>query len=134
MSVVSFHAAGTPAPQGSKTRTRFGFRESSDRVKPFRDAVVAAAARAADAEYLLGPLTPPYAVELWFYIAKPRTTRAEHPVAPTVGDLDKLVRAVGDALTQSGPIRDDRFIVRLYAEKAWAVDEDPGVIVRVREL
>lgn len=134
MSTVTFHVAGTPAPQGSKTRTRYGMFESSKRVKPWRDLVTRVAAQTADDEHLLRPLQAPYEVDVWFYIPKPRTTRARFPVAPTVGDLDKLVRAVGDALTKSGLIEDDRHIVTLRAEKRWAVDEEPGVIVRVKEL
>lgn len=131
---ITFHVEGTPAPQGSKVRTRFGMRESSKRVKPWRDLVHAAAIRAGDDASLLGPLTPPYRVEMWFFISKPRTTRAKHPVAPTIGDLDKLTRAVGDALTSAGLIEDDRHIIKLVAEKAWAVGEKPGVIVRVTEV
>lgn len=131
---VSFTVAGTPAPQGSKTRTRYGMFESSKRVKPWRDLVHAAAVRAGDDACLLGPLTPPYRVEMRFLIAKPRTSRAKHPVAPTIGDLDKLTRAVGDALTSAGLIEDDRHIIALTASKAWAVDENPGVTVRVTEI
>lgn len=134
MSVITFHVEGTPAPQGSKIRTRFGMRESSQRVKPWREAVTKAAIQAGDDAALLGPLTPPYRVEVWFFIQKPRTTRATHPVAPTIGDLDKLMRAVGDALTASGLIQDDRFIVKSSQEKAWAVGEKPGAIVRVTEV
>ena len=133
MSVVTFTVEGTPAPQGSKIRTRFGMRESSKRVKPWRELVQAAAAQAADSAGLFGPLEPPYRVDMWFYITKPRTTRATHPVAPTVGDLDKLARAVGDALTSAGLIEDDRHIIKLTAEKAWAGGEKPGAIIRVRE-
>lgn len=131
---VTFHVEGTPAPQGSKTRTPYGMFESSKRVKPWRDLVKDAAIRAGDEAALLEPLTPPYLVEAWFFIQKPRTTRAKHPVAPTIGDLDKLFRAVGDALVKGGLIEDDRHIVKLTAEKSWAVGEKPGVIIRVSEL
>ena len=134
MSTVTFHVPGTPAPQGSKIRTRYGMRESSQRVKPGRDVVTQCAAVAADDEHILGSLEPPYAVEMWFYIARPRTTRATHPVAPTIGDLDKLTRAVGDALTKSGLIVDDRFIIRLTAEKQWAGSDGPGAVIRVSEV
>lgn len=134
MSVVTFRVDGTPAPQGSKTRTRFGMRESSKRVKPWRDLVTKAAAITADQESLLGPLTPPYALEVWFYITKPLTTRAAHPVAPTVGDLDKLIRACGDAITQAGLIEDDRHIICITAEKAWAGEDGPGAVIRVSEV
>jgi len=134
MSVVTFRVDGTPAPQGSKVRTRFGMREASNRVKPWRDLVTKAAAITADQENLLGPLSPPYALEVWFYIPKPRTTRAAHPVAPTVGDLDKLTRACGDAITQAGLIEDDRHIIRIQAEKAWAGGDGPGAVIRVSEV
>lgn len=133
MTAITFHVSGTPAPKGSKIRTRYGMFESSKRVKPWEDLVTQAAAITADTECLLSPLTPPYRVDVWFYIAKPRTTRAKHPVAPTVGDLDKLVRAVGDALTASGLIEDDRHIIRIYAEKAWAGEDGPGAVIRVSE-
>ena len=134
MTPVSFVVFGTPAPQGSKVRTRYGMFEASKRVKPWRELVHAAAIRAGDDAALLGPLAPPYRVEMWFFIEKPRTTRAKHPVAPTVGDIDKLARACADALTTSGLIEDDRHIIKLTAEKTWAVGEKPGVIVRVSEI
>ena len=135
MSVITFEVAGTPAPQGSKIRTRYGMRESSKRVKPWRDLVKQAASIRADELCLLTPLEPPYRVDVWFYIRKPRTTRALWPVAPTVGDVDKLARAANDALTASGIIHDDRFITELSASKQWAGDgETPGAIIRITEL
>ena len=42
------------------------------------------------------------------------------PTAITVGDLDKLDRNIGDALTSSGLIKDDKYIVRIMSEKRWA--------------
>jgi len=134
VSSISFHAPGVPAPQGSKRVFRGRVVEQSKRVKPWRDVVTQCAAIAADAEGLLGPLTPPYAVDLWFHIPKPRTTRATHPVAPTIGDLDKLVRSSLDALTKSGLIQDDRFIIRISTAKAWAGVDGPGAIIRVTEV
>lgn len=132
---ITFTAEGTPAPQGSKIRTRYGMFESSKRLMPWREIVTRAATKAGDDAALLGPLKPPYRVDVWFYIQRPKTTRATHPVAPTVGDLDKLVRAVGDALTASGLIVDDRFIVTQFTNKAWAeAGENPGATIRVTEL
>ena len=132
---LMFFAPGTPAPQGSKVRTRYGMRESSKRVGPWREVVTQAAAMAADEAFMVRPLVPPYDVEFRFLIKRPKRTRAVFPVAPTVGDLDKLVRAVGDALTQAGVIEDDRHIVTLASSKRWAhADEEPGVIVTVRTV
>lgn len=108
--------------------------ESSKRVAPWRAIVSKAATQAGDDAGLMEPLQPPYKVSVWFFIEKPRSTRAAHPVAPTVGDVDKLARAVCDALKTGGLIEDDRFVIKLVAEKAWAVGEKPGAIIRVAEV
>ena len=42
----------------------------------------------------------------------------------TAPDLDKLCRALGDALTQSGVLRDDALIVEWVARKQWARKPD----------
>lgn len=130
---LTIHVEGTPAPQGSKTRTRYGFRESSKRVEPWRQAVTAAASRAGDDAALLGPIPEPYEIIIDFYIRKPRTTRHPSPTAPTVGDLDKLVRATNDALKKGGVILDDRYIIAATETKRWAgAHETPGAIIRIR--
>lgn len=46
--------------------------------------------------------------------------REPYPTAITVGDLDKLDRNVGDALTSSGLIKDDKLIVHGPRGKFWA--------------
>lgn len=135
MSVFIVEVPGIPAPQGSKTRTRYGMRESSKRVKPWREAVVAAVMQQMDQDAMFGPLAPPYRVQVWFFFRKPRTSLARNPVAPTIGDLDKHQRAVGDALTTAGLIEDDRHIIEWTAEKAWAGPADtPGAIIRVTTI
>jgi len=55
------------------------------------------------------------------------------PAVP--GDLDKFVRAVGDALTDAGVWRDDALVVALRAVKRYADDGQlVGVDVAVKEL
>ena len=131
---IQFFAPGIAAPQGSKTRTRWGMRESSQRVGPWRDAVEQAATQAMEDEHMLGPLSPPYRVTLAFLIKKPRTTRAKEPVAPTIGDIDKLARSTHDALTSAGLIEDDRFIVLAEQSKRWAAPgENAGAWIVVAE-
>lgn len=126
---------GVPAPKGSKVRTRYGMRESSKRVKPWEQLVVAAVMQQMDQDAMFTPLAPPYHVDVWFYFRKPRTSRARHPVAPTIGDLDKLQRSVGDALTGAGLIEDDRHIVGWAADKSWAgPTETPGAVIRVYSI
>lgn len=131
MTSVTFTVEGIPAPQGSKIRTRYGMRESSKRVGPWRAAVEAAVDQLA----LFESLAPPYRVETWFYFRRPRTSKQEHPTAPAIGDGDKLTRATWDALTRSGLIDDDRFVTEWGGSKEWAGPTDtPGAIIRVTSL
>lgn len=132
---ISFEVEGIAAPQGSKVRTRYGMRESSKRVKPWREAVKKAAMAESDRVGLFDALNPPYRVDAHFYILRPRTTKSDYPVAPTVGDVDKLLRSTNDALVQGGLIVDDRFIVAGEFSKQWAGDgETPGAVITVTEI
>jgi Holliday junction resolvase RusA-like endonuclease len=49
-------------------------------------------------------------------------------------DVDKLVRAVGDGLTQGGAIADDARIVDLHAYKRYSVDGWTGVHVTISHV
>lgn len=122
--MVAFRVDGIPAPQGSKIRTRHGMFEASKRVKPWREAVAAAVAGAE-------PIAPPYRVHVYFYIPRPKSTKATYPVAPTVGDIDKLLRATYDGLKEGGVIEDDRFIVAGEQTKKWAGVDGPGAVISV---
>jgi Holliday junction resolvase RusA-like endonuclease len=100
--------------------------EASKRVKPWRDAVAAAVMNHE-------PVPAPYRVVVHFFIPRPETTKAAHPVAPTVGDIDKLLRSTYDGLKQGGLIADDRFIICGSQTKAWAGDDGPGAVIEVRQ-
>jgi Holliday junction resolvase RusA-like endonuclease len=120
---VSFVVDGVPAPKGSKNP--FGG-ESNPRTKPWQAAVATEAARAMDGrEIMAGPMR--LQVTFWFprpknhfgtgrNIEKLKETAAHfHTSKP---DIDKLVRAVGDAL--SGTVfRDDAQIVEMRAIKLY---------------
>ena len=71
------------------------------------------------------PQIGPYVeVHLTFHMPKPKTTKyPEYPAGTP--DLDKLVRAAFDALTESGIVEDDARIVRATVEEVWA-DPDLG--------
>ena len=101
-----FAVFGLPAPQGSKRHVGEGrMVESSKRVKPWRRQVAAAYADHSFGDMLDGPVS----VTVDFYLPRPkahystgRNAGALKPSAPaehlTMPDLDKLTRAVGDAL------------------------------------
>ncbi len=129
---------GEPAPQGSKRAFVRGRRavlvESSNKVKPWRAAVVAAAR---GCKCIHGPVV----VDICFSLPRPKAAkdRTEHAVKP---DLDKLARAVGDALTDAHVIDDDSRIVAFgHLAKRYIGDRSPhtlpaltrpGAVIRVR--
>jgi Holliday junction resolvase RusA-like endonuclease len=71
-------------------------------------------------------LDPPYELELVF--SMPEGQRPKYGWPTKDGDLDKLVRAVLDGLTQGGLIIDDRHVTRIVTEKRFG---HPGVAVRI---
>ena len=84
------------------------------------------------------PLDTPVEVHATFYLQRPKKPRLDH--AATGLDLDKLQRCVGDALEQSGVLRNDARIVRWRAEKHWTHDFEntdghaPGVRIKLRKV
>jgi crossover junction endodeoxyribonuclease RusA len=135
MAEIVFHVQGIPAPQGSKNAyPRSGkvhLVESSKTLKPWRDQV---AVLARHHNPNPAPMDGPMRVHLHFVMPRPKSTPKTRPTPPAVKkpDLDKLVRAVCDALTQAGVWRDDSQMVDLHTTKRIAeVDESPGVHVRV---
>lgn len=76
-------------------------------------------------------------VEVWaeFRLPRPKSAPKSRKHAQTKPDLDKLQRAIGDALApykRSGVLRDDSRIVGWSAVKRYADDAHPtGVMVRV---
>ncbi len=63
------------------------------------------------------PLDGPLAVHATFTLRRPATVR--RPTPATRPDLDHLIRAACDALTQAGAITDDGRIVELFARKTY---------------
>ncbi len=137
---------GIPAPQGSKRHVGNGrMVEQSKAVGPWREAV------RAQAQAAIGPrwraLDGPVDVSLVFTFPRPnahygtgRNAGKLKPSAPRFpatrrrGDIDKLVRAVLDGITQGGAIADDGLVVMLDAVKLYPVDgQAPGADIWIRE-
>lgn len=134
--VLVVDVLGEPVPQGSMIPiTRKGktilIPDNSAGLKRWRGAVVAAArARVALAGWLV--LDGPVALSVTFWLTRPAAAkgRARPHVRP---DLDKLVRAVMDALTEAGVWSDDSRVVRLSAAKHYAV-ATPGARIVIGPL
>lgn len=123
MKAIVFTVNGIPAPQGSKNP--WGG-EANKATKPWRGAVSAAAAERMNGQ---SPLLGPVKVVVTFCFPRPkahyRTGKNAHllrddaPVFRTsFPDLDKLQRAIGDALTGI-VIRDDKLIVAWHTVKMY---------------
>lgn len=140
--MISFSVPGTPAPQGSKTYLGNGrMVESSKRVKPWRADI-----RAAALANFKQPFTGPIRLDLAFVMPRPkshygtgRNVNKIKPSAPVLHtqkpDLDKLIRAVGDALTGVA-YHDDSQVVGGSHIKRWTygVGDRPGVHIAVVPL
>lgn len=115
---------GNPAPQGSKRHLGNGIMvESSKAVKPWR-VDVAWTVR----EYFPTPLDGAVRLELEFVMPRPKSApKRSTPPAVKRPDLDKLARAVMDAIT-GVVVADDSQIIELVASKRLAeIDEKSGL-------
>lgn len=142
---------GIPGPQGSKTykghRTNKAtgksvpvLAESSKKVKPWREAVEAAAR----ARLLLIPdwvtLDGPLVAEMHFTLPALKRMpkdRVAHTVYP---DLSKLLRSTEDALTTAGVWADDARVVqyrglsKTYPHMGPCALAQPGAVIRIWQL
>jgi crossover junction endodeoxyribonuclease RusA len=132
MPTLALFVPGRPAPQGSKRHVGNGILvESSKALAPWRTTVAWHAAQAAT-QLLDGPI----AVEVQFVMPRPTSLPKRKPTPPHVKrpDVDKLIRAILDAL--SGVIwHDDSQVVDLHPTKRYAeLNEQPGAHIHVRSL
>jgi Holliday junction resolvase RusA-like endonuclease len=147
---LSVRVPGIPIPQGSMRGFVVGGRavltSDNPRLRSWRNDLAAAlfAARSGP------PMTGAVVLKVWFFLPRPASHYGRHgrllPSAPArpIGardDLDKLVRAIGDAATVAGVWRDDGQVVDCHSSKRWA-DSDaianaeggPGVLIKIAEF
>jgi Holliday junction resolvase RusA-like endonuclease len=133
----AWDVVGTPVPQGSlrpfmaggRPQVRYSNREP---LAMWRDAV-------RDGCPITEPDTGPFRVSMQFRIARPQGHYGKAGIMPryedatpcTRPDLDKLVRAVLDALTMR-VWRDDSQVVEVKASKRYSLS--PGVTIMVDKL
>lgn len=146
MTALTIHVIGIPVPQGSKVANRHapGVRDSNaTKLKPWRADVagtVQDAARAAG----WNTLDAPAQVDITFYMPRlkghfgtGRNAGVLKPSAPSYvtakPDIDKLARAILDALTDAAVLRDDSRVARLVTEKRYA-DQATGARITITPL
>lgn len=126
-----FTAFGTPRPQGSKRHVGKGIMIEASDVKPWRKAIADAVFRAFVATADERPFTEPVVVYATFLIARPKSVKRLLPSVPP--DLDKLCRALGDALSvDTKALQDDSLIVKWIASKVYCEPHDAGVRVAIK--
>lgn len=125
-----FFVPGIPQQQGSKTGWVVGgravlFDQNAKQLKPWRAQVAQVAAATFRHR---GRLDGPVRVEATFVLPRPKSVKRDRPhVRP---DLDKLVRALGDGISDAGNVwHDDAQVVQLVVEKVYGAA--PGVHVDV---
>lgn len=150
---------GTPVPQGSMKAFavrkhgvptgRVAVTADNTRTKPWRQAIVDAWRSALEDGRWEGPpvngATIPLGVTITFGMPRPakhygtgRNRDQLRPGAPArpggLPDIDKLCRAVLDALTAAGAWRDDAQVCELKASKRYADNELAGALIDVYPL
>jgi crossover junction endodeoxyribonuclease RusA len=138
---VTITVVGQPAPAGSKRyvgQSKAGrgiMIESSKAVKPWREAVKAAALEAmAGRPVMEGPLR----AAMIFTLPRPKSAKKASDTPCRKPDLSKLVRSTEDALTDAGVWADDARVVTLVARKCYPGQHEraqalPGAWIEVHE-
>lgn len=130
--MITFFVRGKPEPQGSTKGFNRGGKviitTTNKNLHQWRDLVAAVAQQYAPAQLIDGPIR----LGVTFWMPRPKTTKRIYPtVAP---DLDKLIRAIGDALTNVIWVDDSR-VVEVRAAKRYASESlPPGIRVEVEEM
>ncbi|WP_399554209.1 RusA family crossover junction endodeoxyribonuclease (plasmid) [Streptomyces anulatus] len=141
---------GLAGPQGSKSPVGWGksrktgraiplMRESSAKVKPWREnvqAAIRAALLTGEAQHLAGPVR----ADVTFTMPKPARAPKRRRTYPAVSpDIDKLERSTYDAITQAKAWEDDGRVIESHTRKVYpgehpdALDQ-PGAIIRLYTL
>lgn len=130
MSVFSTFIPGKPLPKGSLRHVGRGRLVEQTRVKSWMEDI------RADLHVVEAPMfTTPVTVSLEFFFPRPMAAKNRlYPHMRSAGDLDKLCRAVLDAL-QPKVLEDDALVVSLSATKRYETPECPaGVVITVGDL
>lgn len=142
--VLRFHQLGLPVPQGAIRHLGAGrpsVHANADKLKPWRAQIqdTAEAAMEAIDDWCCG-LSGPVGMGVYFTMRKPVSAPKKKTTYPiSRPDVDKLVRAVLDALAAAGVYRDDSQVVWLETKKVFPGEDIhalhvPGVTVEVYDV
>lgn len=132
--IFRFFVPGIPQPQGSKrgfvsANGKVSMVESAAGVKPWRSDVKVFAADAMTGHSLL---TEPVFLRCDFVMKRPLSTpKTKTPPAVKKPDLDKLLRAIGDALKGTVYAEDSLIVEMIGTKRIAELGEQPGVHISV---
>lgn len=140
--ILTFSAQGTPIPKGSMKHIGNGRMVDQTKTKPWMNAIRLAALAAweeHDDPLNRSWIDVPVSVFIEFYFPRPLAAKNRlYPHKRSVGDIDKLSRAVLDALqptkTQPGVLADDSLVVDLSAHKRYTESGYTGAYIAIKEL
>lgn len=133
---IRIDVVGVPQPQGNKTGMVRGGKvvmlegrrpDAREAFKSWREAV-AREGRAWQAQHPQSLLDGPVAIDITFRLPRPKSAPKRRLYPDGRPDVDKLGRAVLDAIT-GVLITNDSRVVDLSTRKRFAVDGPPGVTV-----
>jgi len=133
--MIKFTVVGKPTPQGSKRGfvTKHGkvamVEQAGVALKNWRNAITATAIQQRIKQNWDGYADGPVGVILVFGMKKPLKPKYSTPAVRP--DIDKLTRAVLDALTDSHIWKDDSQVIDLKVEKTYG---DPGVEITIWKI
>ena len=132
---IQLRVIGDPAPQGSKRCFNNRVVDANPpKLKAWRKEVTSVATT-----YLhthgWEPFKGPVQLRVTFFMPRPKTVSiARRPLPIVSPDLDKLVRSVGDSLTDAGIWGDDAQVVSIVCEKVYADDKEPGAEIEIHSV
>ncbi len=133
MDSLSFFVPGLPKTQGSMKAVSKSYMKHAPGLEAWRDSVKTVAKFAHRGPLWDGPVCGEIVFHLPFPTKKGKTLKPANPEVPDhYLDLDKLMRAIGDALEKAIYTNDVR-ICGMADAKIWA-DPEPGVMIKIWQL
>ncbi len=130
--MIEVFIPGAPKPQGSKRHVGRGIMvESCKEVRPWRESI--RARLITEDGQPIERFDGAVACSLEFVLPRPKSTpKRSTPDAVKKPDIDKLSRAVLDAIKSAGVIIDDSYVVDMHPRKRLAeLGEAPGLRIRL---
>lgn len=130
---------GVPVPQGSKSafvvrgRAVVTDGKKGPALREWRTSIGAAAREWLARHGAPAPIDGPIDLTATFYLPRPKSAPKRVVFPATKPDLDKLTRAIGDALSKIAYTEDSR-IVDIHVRKRFAIESPPRVEIFVREM